>query len=70
MASAELQRTRAYAGVFLVALSTLMFEIVVTRILSVVGWYHFAFFVIALAMLGMTAGAVFVFLRPAAFAPE
>jgi hypothetical protein len=62
-----LRQRRAYGGVFFVALATLMFEIVVTRILSVIGWYHFAFFVISLAMLGMTAGAMIVFARPAWF---
>ncbi len=60
-------RSKAYVGVFLVALATLVLEILLTRITSVVAWYHLAFFVISLAMLGMTAGAVIVFVRPAAF---
>lgn len=58
------QRRLTYAGVFLVALSALMLEILLTRITSVVAWYHLAFFVISLAMLGMTAGAVVVFVLP------
>ena len=58
---------KAYVGVFMVALATLVLEILLTRITSVVAWYHLAFFVISLAMLGMTAGAVIVFVRPAAF---
>ena len=53
-----------YAGVFLISGSTLMLEIIQTRILSVVVWYHLAFFVISLAMFGLTAGAVWVYLRP------
>lgn len=57
-----------YAGIFLVAQAALMLEILLTRITSVVSWYHLAFFVIALAMLGMTAGAVVVFVRPGWFA--
>lgn len=61
---------KAYIGVFLVALATLVLEILLTRITSVVAWYHLAFFVISLAMLGMTAGAVIVFVRPRAFADE
>ena len=52
-----------YAGVFLVSCSTLMLEIIQTRILSVVVWYHLAFFVISLAMFGLTAGAVWVYLN-------
>lgn len=58
---------RTYLGVFLIAMATLVLEILLTRITSVVAWYHLAFFVISLAMLGMTAGAVVVFVRPAWF---
>jgi spermidine synthase len=57
-------------GVFATAASTLMLEILFTRISSVISWYHLAFFVISLAMLGMTAGAVWVFVRPERFTPE
>ncbi len=53
-----------YLGTFLIALSTLALEITFTRLLSVTAWYHLAFFCIATAMLGMTAGAVTVYLRP------
>ena len=53
----------AYSGIFLLAGATLILEILLTRIVSVVAWYHLAFFVISLSMLGMTAGAVAVFVR-------
>ncbi|MCA9716179.1 MAG: hypothetical protein KC468_15975, partial [Myxococcales bacterium] len=59
-----------YLGIFLIAQATLILEILLTRITSVIAWYHLAFFVIALAMLGMTAGATLVFLWPTAFARE
>jgi len=52
-----------YIGVFLLSFAALMLEIVQTRILSVVVWYHLAFFVISLAMFGLTAGAVWVYLK-------
>lgn len=65
--SGDLARRSTYAGVFLVAAATLVLEILLTRITSVVAWYHLAFFVISLAMLGMTAGAVAVFVKPAWF---
>ena len=52
-----------YTGVFLTSLAALMLEIVQTRILSVVVWYHLAFLVISLAMFGLTAGAVWVYLK-------
>ncbi len=59
-----------YAGTFLIAFAVLALEITLTRLLSVVAWYHLAFLVIATAMLGMTAGAIAVYLRPRRFAPE
>ncbi len=59
---------RTYAGLFLVTLSTLMLQLLLTRIFSVTMWYHFAFFVVSMAMFGMTIGALIVQLRPALFA--
>lgn len=50
-------------GVFLVTFASLLFQILQTRILSVLTWYYLAFFAISVAMLGMTAGAVWVYLR-------
>ena len=63
-------RKATYSGVFLIAMATLVIEVLLTRITSVVAWYHLAFFVISLAMLGMTAGAVVVFVRPKWFRDE
>jgi SAM-dependent methyltransferase len=59
-----------YLGLALTAGATLALEILQVRILSVVSWYHLAFFVISIAMFGMTAGALFVFARPERFTPE
>jgi hypothetical protein len=52
-----------YAGLFLVTACTLMLQVIQTRILSVIAWYHLAFFAISMAMFGLTAGAVWVYLR-------
>jgi spermidine synthase len=46
----------------------LTFQIVQTRILSVMVWYYMAFFAISVAMLGMTAGAVWAYLKRDQFA--
>src|SRR6185369_12822409 len=51
---------RFYGAVALLTFTTLMLEILETRLLSVVAWYHLAFFVISAAMFGMTAGAIWV----------
>src|SRR5215203_2373183 len=56
-----------YAGVFLVALTTLTYEILLTRIFSVTMLYHFAFVALSLAMFGMTVGALVVYLLPSLF---
>jgi hypothetical protein len=53
-----------------VTAATLMLQIIETRIISVTSWYHLAFFVISIAMFGLTAGAVFVYLRHERFKPE
>lgn len=59
-----------YGGVFCVTAATLMQQLIQTRILSVVAWYHLAFFVISTAMFGLTAGAVWVYLRGNRFSQE
>ena len=48
----------------------LMLQIVETRILSVISFYHLAFFAISMAMFGMTAGSLVVYFNPTFFAPE
>ena len=64
------QRLPFYAGLGLITAATLMLQIVETRIISVISWYHLAFFVISIAMFGLTAGAVWVYLRPETYRPE
>lgn len=54
-----------FTALFLVALVTIMFQVLLTRVFSLTMWYHFAFMAISIAMFGMTIGALAVFLRPA-----
>ena len=61
---------RTAFGLAFVALSTLMYEVLLTRIFSVTMWYHFAFVAISVAMFGMTVGALVVYLKPAWFPPD
>lgn len=58
-----MKKLHFYAGLFCVTAATLMLQLIQTRILSLVAWYHLAFFVISTAMFGMTAGAVWVYLQ-------
>ena len=66
---AETRVTPIYAGLALTMLATLLLEIVVSRLLSVVTWYHLSFVAISVAMLGAAAGAVAVFVAPDRFPP-
>src|SRR5271155_1160660 len=62
MTSGSIRRLPFLSGVFLLTFSLLIFQILQTRILSVIAWYYMAFFAISVAMLGMTVGAVWVYL--------
>ena len=59
-----------YAGLALVTAATLAYEVLLTRLISAVTWYHLAFFAVSLALLGATAAAVWVQLRPRRFTAE
>lgn len=59
-----------YLGTFVLALSMLALEITLTRMLSVMTWYHLAFFAVSTAMLGMTSGATVVYVKPRPFESE
>jgi len=63
-------RFRFYAGLFFVTAATLMLQTIETRILSVITWYFLAFFIISVAMFGLTAGAVWVYLKGARFSEK
>ena len=53
-----------YAGIFLVSAAMLFFEITLTRLFSVMQWYHFAFISVSVALLGFGASGTWLALRP------
>ncbi|MCA9617574.1 MAG: hypothetical protein KC731_01045 [Myxococcales bacterium] len=56
---------RKHLAIALVAAGVVLLQVTLTRVLSVVLWYHWAFFSISLAMLGMGApGVWFALKRP------
>jgi hypothetical protein len=57
-------------GVFLTCMCVLMLQIIDTRILSVISWYHLAFFSISMAMFGMTAGSLVIYFKAEWFPAE
>src|ERR1700686_4912634 len=50
------------AGLALTSFSALLLELALTRLFSVVLFYHFAFLAISIALLGLGAGGVFAYL--------
>src|SRR4051795_6079987 len=57
-------------GLFLFCMCGLMLQVIETRMLSVIAFYHLAFFAISMAMLGMTAGALFTHFKSKFFPPD
>lgn len=49
------------AGLFLVCLANMLLEIVITRLFSAMMFYHFTFLAVALALFGVAASGVYVF---------
>jgi spermidine synthase len=49
-----------YGSVLLISASTLAYEILLTRLLSIVQWQHFAYMILSLALLGLGAGGMFI----------
>ncbi|MBI4279048.1 MAG: hypothetical protein HY660_11380, partial [Armatimonadetes bacterium] len=52
------------ASAFLISLAALLLEIAATRLLAVIQWYHYAFMILGLALLGYGAGGTLLVLRP------
>ena len=55
---------RIFFVIFLCTSSSLAYEIALTRIFSVSLWYHFAFMIISIAMLGIGASGTVLSLYP------
>src|ERR1700756_52908 len=57
--TAKLNWPQLYLSVALTTLATLLLELALTRIFSVVFYYHLAFLAISIALFGLGAGGVF-----------
>ena len=60
---AQPENKAQFIGVALVSFAALLLELSLTRLFSVVLFYHFAFLAISIALLGFGAGGVFAFVR-------
>src|ERR1700722_4808935 len=58
----ETSETTLVAGLALTSFAALLLELSLTRLFSVVLFYHFAFLAISIALLGLGAGGVFAYL--------
>src|SRR5438105_1994190 len=61
MSQDDFPTSRDMAAVALVSASLLMTELALTRIFSVVMYYHFAFLAISIALFGLSASGVFAY---------
>jgi spermidine synthase len=59
----EVSETTLLAGLGLSSFATLLLELALTRLFSVILFYHFAFLAISIALLGLGAGGVFAYVR-------
>jgi hypothetical protein len=59
----ETDRFVLIAGIGLASFASLLLELGLTRLFSVVLFYHFAFLAISIALLGLGAGGVFAYVR-------
>src|SRR5580698_10549918 len=64
----EIPEKTLLAGLALTSFSALLLELALTRLFSVVLFYHFAFLAISIALLGLGAGGVFAYLWKARLA--
>lgn len=60
--SAEVSQRTLLAGLGLTSFAALLLELALTRVFSVVLFYHFAFLAISIALLGLGAGGVFAYM--------
>ena len=54
---------KLFTGIFFISLATLLLEIGLIRILSVIQFYHFAFLIVSIALFGIAAAGTFLFIK-------
>jgi hypothetical protein len=59
-----------YIGILVICLCTLMYELTLTRIFSVLMWYHFASVAISLALFGLAVSGIAVYIFNKRFSKE
>ncbi len=60
--NAEVSTRRELAGILVMSFASLLLELALTRLFSVILFYHFAFLAISIALLGLGAGGVFAYI--------
>src|SRR6202161_4800751 len=60
--AAQIPEKTLLSGLALTSFAALLLELALTRLFSVVLFYHFAFLAISIALLGLGAGGVFAYL--------
>jgi hypothetical protein len=62
--------SRRLLGMAIISFCLLLYQILLTRIFSVIAWYHFVFFAISATMFGLTLGSLLVFIFPGFYKKE
>ena len=52
-----------FVGLFFTAMAVLLFQIALTRVFAILLWYHFAYLIVALALLGFGASGSLLAVR-------
>src|SRR5512141_1236079 len=63
MADESLAPRTLLAAILVMSFASLVLELSLTRLFSVILFYHFAFLAISVALLGLGAGGVFAYLK-------
>src|ERR1700758_4194671 len=65
-----LQQRLHFSGIAIIAFCVIAYQVLLTRIFSVMLYYHYAFVGVSLAMLGLTVGAQRVYYLKERFSPD
>jgi hypothetical protein len=55
-----MKRSKMVSSIFLISAAVLAYEIILMRIFSITQWYHFAYMIISIALLGFGASGTFI----------
>ncbi len=58
-----MMKNKHYLGIFLISLATLMLEVGLVKLFSIIQFYYFAFLIVSVAMFGTAAAGTFLYIK-------